>query len=177
MGTQAFRTSVQASDDTGDPLGEIDEIMAGLTASSLAADERSAKVLDDRRLFVDEFKQRCTDDVRPAMEAVLDRLRRNGGGGLVEEHPGGEPRVSTPRLTAWLSPVGEITGTPRPDRLPYLQLDADVNERKVRVTEGDVWGPGDRGHSGSGGTWKLDDLTGATVTRELLDILRRVAGA
>ena len=73
------------------------------------------------------------------MEAVLDRLRQYGGDGLIVEHPGGEARVSTPRLTLWMSLQGEISGAPRLDRHPYLQLDADVENRMIRLTEGDGW--------------------------------------
>ena len=109
------------------------------------------------------------------MEAVLDRLRQYGGDGLIEEHPGGEARVSTPRLTLWMSLQGEISGAPRLDRHPYLQLDADVDNRMIRLTEGDNWQGGGAAHLGSTGTWKPADVTRALVIEELLAIVRRSA--
>lgn len=71
--------------------------------------------------------------------------------GLIEEHHGGEPRVSSPRLTLWMSLQGAIDGTPRQDRNPYLQLDADVAGKVIRLTEGDSWRGSGASHSGSAG--------------------------
>jgi hypothetical protein len=132
-------------------------------------------VLEGRQAFFDEFHRVCESEVRPAMRAVLDRLRREGGDGLIEEHPGGEPRFATPRLTLWMSLQGPIEGAPRQDRNPYLQLEAAGSGRVIRVSEGDSWRGGGAGHSGAAGTWKPSDVTHATVLQELAHIVRRSA--
>jgi hypothetical protein len=156
-------------------LADIGAVVAALKQRDVSSAESAAQVLEDREAFFDEFRATCQDEVRPAMQAVLDRLRLEGGDGLIEEHPGGEPRVSTPRLTLWMSLQGPMEGVPRQDRNPYLQLDADVVDRVIRLTEGDSWRGGGAGHSGSAGTWKPADVTRALVTRELAEIVRRSA--
>lgn len=158
-----------------DPLAGIGEIVAALKQRDLVSAESAAQVLEGREAFFDEFRATCERVVRPAMQAVLDRLRQEGGDGLIEEHPGGEARVSTPRLTLWMSLQGPMEGVPRQDRNPYLQLDADVVDRVIRLTEGDSWRGGGAGHSGSAGTWKPADVTGALVIGELSEIVRRSA--
>jgi len=189
MGTQGSISSPAAADSAGrsnggedtrlpsvkDPLSEIDVILAGVAAKDRESVARSAHEHDVREEFLHEFQLRCEREVRPAMEAVLARLRSSGGGGLIEEHPGGEARVSTPRLTLWMSLEGPLVGNPRPDRDPYLQLDADVNAREVQLSEGDMWQGAGGGHSGRMGEWQLSELTGARVSEELLGILRRAA--
>jgi hypothetical protein len=125
--------------------------------------------------FLDDFAAACETEVRPAMEAVLERLRELGGGGLVEEHPGGEARFPKPRIALWMSLKGELVGEPRLDRYPYLQLEADPEGRKVQVDEGDMW-RGAGGHSsGRVGAWDVAGLTRRRVTEELLAIARRAA--
>jgi hypothetical protein len=160
---------------TTDPLADIGAVVAALKQQDVESAESATHVLEDRQAFVDEFREVCRTEVRPAMQAVLDRLRSEGGDGLIEEHPGGEPRVSTPRLTLWMSLQGAMDGVPRQDRNPYLQLDADVVGRVIRVSEGDSWRGGGAGHSGSAGTWKPGDVTSALVVKELAEIVRRSA--
>lgn len=157
-----------------DPLAEIGGVLAALRERDVQSAESAAHVLEGRQAFFEQFRKVCKGEVRPAMEAVLERLRENGGDGLIEEHPGGEPRVSTPRLTMWMSLQGPIEGTPRQDRNPYLQLDADVSSRLIRLAEGDSW-RGGSGHSGSAGTWKPAEVTRSLVIEELLAIVRRSA--
>lgn len=158
-----------------DPLAEIATVLAALKQQDEDSAETAAHVLEDRQAFVDGFRALCAAEIRPAMEAVLDRLRQAGGDGLVEEHPGGEPRVATPRLTLWMSLQGPVGDPPRQDRNPYLQLDADVAGRVIRLSEGDSWRGSGAGYSGSAGTWKLADVTQASVVQELLGIVRRSA--
>lgn len=132
----------------GDPLAEIDTILAELTQRDRQSAEYSAHQLDVEQGFLVEFRKACQHEVRPAMEAVLQRLKRNGGGGVIEAHEGGEPRAPTPRLVLWMSLEGELAGEPRADRHPYLQLDAEVSKQQVEVSEGTMW-HGARGrHSG-----------------------------
>jgi hypothetical protein len=181
--------SIETSDDRGsldvhqerdhalneDPLADIAAVMAALKQKDQRSADRAAQVLEGRQVFFDEFRSVCEEEVRPAMQAVLDRLRQEGGDGLIEEYPGGEPRVATPRLTLWMSLQGPLEGAPRQDRNPYLQLDADVVDGVIRVSEGDSWHGGGAGRSGSAGTWKLADVNAALVVQELAKIVRRSA--
>jgi hypothetical protein len=158
-----------------DPLVEIESILAALKRDDQLSAESASRLLEVRQDFLDEFQAICRTEARPAMQAVLDRLRQYGGDGLIEEHPGGEARVSTPRLTLWMSLQGQISGAPRLDRHPYLQLDADVDNRAIRLTEGDNWQGRGTSHGGTAGSWKPADVTRALVTEELLAIVRRSA--
>lgn len=161
--------------DDSSLLAEIGSILGILNRQDHESEAAASRLLAARQEFFEQFQTICRTEIRPAMEAVLEELRQAGGGGLIEEHPGGEPRVSTPRLTLWMSLQGPITGTPRPDRHPYLQVDADVSNEAIRLTEGDMWHGGGAGHSGSAGTWQIADVTRAVVVQELLDIVRRSA--
>jgi hypothetical protein len=140
------------------------------------SDEITADRIEAGQKFLEDFATACATGARPAMEAVLERLRHFGGDGLVEERSGGEVRFPNPRLTLWMSLKGPITGEPRLDRHPYLQFEADVEKRKVQVDEGDMW-RGAGGHSsGRAGEWDVVELTPDRVTRELLAVARRAAG-
>ncbi len=163
------------ADNAADPLVEIESILAALNRRDQESVESASRLLEARQDFLDEFHTVCSTEVRPAMEVVLDRLRKYGGDGLIEEHPGGEARISTPRLTLWMSLQGEISGAPRLDRHPYLQLDTDVDNRMIRLTEGDNWQGRGANHSGSAGSWKPADVTRELVIAELLAIVRRSA--
>jgi len=154
-------------------LEEVDRIMADLGERDRRSAVAAAAVADGVHGFMAEFETMCRREARPAMEAVIERLKSDGGGGLIEEHVGGETRVSTPRLTVWLSLQGDIQGTPRPDRHPYLQLDADAKERNVRVSEGDMWGGSEGGHSGRIDSWEIADVSYDRVLLELIAIIRR----
>jgi len=157
-----------------DPLAEIDDIMQQRLAEERLLAEVSARVSADRSEFSVEFSTVCAEQVRPPMEAIIGRLRRNGGGGEIDERPEDLSRRQTHRLTLWMSLEGEV-GSPRADRHPYLQLDADVGKRLVAVSEGDMW----QGHGGSRsgpiGDRPLSEITSTFVTQEVLAILRRSA--
>jgi hypothetical protein len=157
-----------------DPLAEIDRLMQKRSADEQRSTERSAQLSADRSEFSTAFVKLCEEVIRPAMEAILERLRRNGGGGVIQERPEESDR-SSHRLILWMSLAGEIVGTPREDRHPYLRLDADVGKRSVTVSEGDMW-QGRSGRSGRIGEWQLPEITPARVTGEVLDILRRSFG-
>jgi hypothetical protein len=159
-----------------DPLEGFGPLLAAVAQKDRDSDELTAGRLEAGQKFLEDFTAACATEVHPAMDAVLERLRQLGGGGLVEEHPGGEARFPSPRLTLWISLKGEMEGEPRPDRYPYLQLEADVERRKVQVDEGDMW-RGAGGHSsGRAGAWDVAELTRDRITRELLAIVGRAAG-
>jgi hypothetical protein len=156
-----------------DPLAEIDVLMRKRLDDEQRTADRSAQVDADRSKFVADFTDACDQRVRPPMEAILERLRRNGGGGLIEERPEDLTRHHSHRLILWMSLSDEITGTPRQDRHPYLQLDANVDKRLVTISEGDMWNGQGGNHSGRVGERPLTEITETLITDEALAILRR----
>jgi hypothetical protein len=138
--------------------------------------EAAAALVELGRKFLDDFAKACVQEIRPAMSAVLERLQQLGGGGLIEEHPGGEARFQNPRIALWMSLKDKIVGDPRPDRHPYLLLEADVETQKVQVDEGDMWQGAGGNFSGPVGVWEVTELTHDRVTKELLSIAHRAAG-
>jgi hypothetical protein len=170
---------VAAPVEVATPAGESDPLAAlgPIVAAVEESDRRSSELTADRReagqKFLEDFATACETEVKPAMKAVLERLSQLGGGGLIEEHPGGEARFRNPRLGLWMSLKGEIVGEPHLDRYPYLQLEADVETLKVQVDEGDMWRGAGGNSTGRAGTWDLADLTGRRVTEELLAVAQR----
>jgi hypothetical protein len=161
---------------TTDLLEGFGPVLAAVAQRDHESDELTADRLEAGHKFLEDFAAACAAEVRPAMDAVVSRLQQLGGGGVVEEHTGSEVRFRNPRMTLWMSLKGEIVGEPRLDRYPYLQLEADVERRKVQVDEGDMW-RGAGGHSsGRVAAWDVSELTGDLVTKELLAIARRAAG-
>ncbi len=158
-----------------DPLAALGPIVAAVAES----DRRSSELTADRReagqKFLEDFVTACETEAKPAMKAVLERLSQLGGGGLIEEHPGGEARFRNPRLALWMSLKGEIVGEPHLDRYPYLLLEADVEALKVQVDEGDMWRGAGGNSTGRAGTWDMADLTRRRVTEELLAVAQRAA--
>lgn len=156
-----------------DPFADIDQVTRKSLREEQEAAQRSAQLEIDRSDFETEFTSAREHQIRPAMEAVLERLRRNGGGGVIDDRPQAFGQRRTHRLTLWMSFHGEITGAPRQDRHPYLQLDADVDKRSVTVSEGDMWKRQSRNRSGKVAEWQLVEITAARVTQEILAIIRR----
>jgi len=184
-----FPTSTRGTDDsplargappdagTGPPstdeLAEVDHIFAVRSMGLSRSDERRAEVDTERTRLQDAFSALCTSTVRPAMQAFLERLQINGGGGLLEEHAGVHGAGVAARIRLWMSLSGELIGRPRQDQHPYLQLDLDVAAQHVNIVEGDIW----RGHGTSGpvGAWAVSEITGTMVTQLLMGVLRRAA--
>lgn len=162
---------------TPDPLAALGPILAFVAQRDIDAEQDSARRLQVGDKFSEDFVTACETEVRPAMDAVLERLRQLGGDALIEEHPGGEARFKNQRLTLWMSLKGSIAGEPRLDRHPYLQFEADVEARKVKVDEGDMWRGGGGHTSGRVGMWEVSDLTRQRVTEELLAVVARAAGS
>jgi hypothetical protein len=156
-----------------DQLAEIDLLMYKREDDARRRAEQRAQLVTDRSEFWTEFARVCEDKIRPSMEAIIERLRRNGGGGAIVERPENLTMRHDHRVTLWMSLAGEITGTLRVDRLPYLQLDADVQKRSVVVSEGDMWDGHGGNRSGRTGEWQLSEITPGLVTEEALAILRR----
>jgi hypothetical protein len=172
--TQSPQTTLEAVPASGDdPLAEIDQLMQNKLREDQKAADRSAQIETDRSDFAAEFTRVCEQQVRPAMETILERLRRNGGGGVIDDRPEDFGQHHAHRLILWMSFSGEITGAPRQDRHPYLQLDADLDRRSVTVSEGDMWQGHGGNRTGKFAEWQLVEITAARVTQELLAIIRR----
>lgn len=166
-------TPGEAALGADDPLVEIDKLMQGRQREQQQAEEHTAQLQAERSSFAREFTRVCQEQVRPAMEKVLERVRRNGGGGLIEERPGNIAQHQTHRLVLWVSFQDEIEGAPRQDRQPYLQLDAEADKMAVTVSEGDMWQGHGGNRSGRSAEWRLEDITADLVTQEILAIMRR----
>lgn len=174
MRTQSPRVTLEETPgNVEDPLAEIDQLMQNRLRQGREAADRGTQLLAARADFAAEFNRVCDQQVRPGMEAILERLRSNGGGGVIEERPEDISQHHTHRLTLWMSFMGEINGAPRQDRHPYLQLDAEVDKRSVTVSEGDMWQGHGGNRSGKSDEWQLEEITAARVTQELLAIIRR----
>ena len=166
--------AVSATATADEVLAAFGPVLAAVAQRGRDSAELSAERLEVGQKFLADFASACETEVKPAMNAVLQRLRQLGGDALVEEHPGGEARFTKPRIALWMSLEGEV-GVPRLDRHPYLLLEADVEARKVQVDEGDKWRGAGGNSSGRAGTWEVSELTGERVLRELLAIVQRAA--
>jgi hypothetical protein len=158
-----------------DPLAAIDDILEQRAERLEEVADQGEQEASRRIEFLDDFASFRGRVIRPGMEAVLERLRRDGGGGFIEEHSGSEPRYRLPGLTLWLSLEGEVPSEGREDRFPYLRLDADAAHRVVKVAAGDMWQGGGTHTSGPAGTWVLDEITVDLVEHTIVDLLRRSA--
>ena len=158
---------------TPDLLGEVDRIFELRARGLDATGERRLDTNAERVRLQEEFASVCAFTVRPAMQSFLDRLRVNGGGGLLEERADVQGAGVAARIRLWMSLSGELIGRPRQDQHPYLQLDLDVDEQHVNLTEGDMW----KGHGTSGpvGFWITSEITTAMVMQSLIGVLRRAA--
>jgi hypothetical protein len=155
--------------DTG--LAALDEVLASWSADRKAFAKQGAEANEQRKRFVLEANQVFELIVRPAMEAAVDRLGQDGGGGRVQERPGDDRQNL--RFTLWMSLEGEVANPPRQDRNPYLQLDLDAANEQVDVWEGDMWEK--QGSSHVGKPWVLAEITTDSVTERIVAILRRSA--
>jgi hypothetical protein len=150
-------------------LIEIDEIVDHWSHLRQQSAEERAGAEIEREHFLQEFRDITRSVVRPTMEVAIERLKKDGGGGLIEEHTMGS--LHKPRVTLWMSMEGEIEGSPRQDLNPFLQLDADPVRRRIDVWEGDM--VENQGTSRATSPWELSELTPETVMDRIVHILRR----
>ncbi len=160
-----------------DPLAALGPIPATVAQRDRESAEAAIERAELAQEFLDEFAKACLNEVRPAMSAVLQRLRELGGDGLIEEHPGGEARFQKPRIALWMSLKDPIAGGPRLDRYPYLLLEADVESRTIQVDEGNMWRGAGGNFSGRVGAWKLTELTHERVAQELVAVCSQAVGS
>jgi hypothetical protein len=160
-----------SADERGDPYAEIDDALSEWSSRERAFVEAEAAAKAEREKFIRDFEDISRTLIRPTMEAVIERLRRDGGDGTIDERR--SDAFHTPRVILWMSLEGEIATKPRQDRNPFLQLDADVAHRQVDVWEGDMWER--QGISQATSPWKLDEISPASVTERIVGILQRAA--
>ena len=72
-----------------------------------------------------------------------------------------------------MSMEGEISGSPRQDLNPFLQLDADAIHRRIDVWEGDMVDKS--GSSGAAAPWDFSEVSSDGVIERIIGILRRAA--
>jgi hypothetical protein len=160
-----------AESDTEDPISEIDGILEHWTDRQHQFAEREAQAQAEAKRFLEGFVELSEHVIKPAMEQIIQRLRKDGGGGLIWE--GASTTTHRPRLVLWMSLQGEIIGAPRQDLNPYLQLDADVAHRWIDVWEGDMWQK--QGTSRAIAPWQLNEISTKSVTERVVGILERAA--
>jgi len=129
------------------------------------------KIRIEKEKFLESFGELSLSVIKPTMEVIVRRLEEDGGGGLIWD--GDSEAMHRPRLILWMSLKGKITGTPGQDLNPYLQLDVDVEHRRIDVWEGDMWER--EGTSRATSPWTLDEITSETVTERVVSILERAA--
>ena len=149
----------------------IDEILGHWADRERKWDEERLELKAERERFLLDFEEIARTTIKPAMEAVVQRLQKDGGGGTVWD--GESQTTGRPRLILWMSLEGEITGTPRQDRNPYLQLDANVIYRRIDLWEGDMWQK--LGTSRATSPWQLSEITSESITERIVGILERAA--
>ena len=126
--------------------------------------------------FLAAFQAACRTEVRPAFETVLERLQRHGGGGVIEEHPGGEARASSIHVCSsgclWRETLWDshalIASPTYNSRLTWN----DGTSRSQRVTCGEG---AEEGAVGAVSSWQVSDLTRDRIIGELVAIARRAA--
>jgi hypothetical protein len=165
-----------AADSAEDRLPEIDLITQEWQDDQRELAEALERHEKLRSRFSDEFNELCQRELRPAMDAVIVRLRRDGGDGLIVERPADARFQHTHRLTLWMSLSGEFVDAPREDRHPYLQFDADVERQLVKMSEGDMWQGHGGNRSGEVGERPLSEVNTNVIIDESIAILARAAG-
>jgi hypothetical protein len=150
-------------------IGKIDQLVSHWSDLRQESVEKQAKAKAERDQFLKEFQDLTQAVIRPTMEAAVARLQRDGGDGMIEERQ--EDVFHRERLTLWMSLQGQIAGSPRQDLNPYLQLGVDAGNLRIDVWEGDMWER--QGSSRATTPWHLHEVTPETVTKRILDILRR----
>ncbi len=157
--------------ENGDSVIEIDEIVDHWSHLRHEAAEREVQAEVERKQFLRAFENITRDVIRPAMERAIERLREDGGGGFIEQHE--VDILHKPRVVMWMSLEGEISGSPRQDLNPFLQLDADVASRQIDVWEGDMVDK--KGSSRATAHWDLSEVSSDGVIERIISILRRAA--
>jgi hypothetical protein len=159
------------SPQSEDPLVQIDRVLDGWSSRERAFAEQNASAKAKKAKFLQDFESISQQVIRPTMEAVIQRLRKDGGDGIIQER--GSDASQSPRMILWMSLAGEVSSAPHQDRNPFLQLDVDETHCRVDVWEGDMWEK--QGNSGAVAPWELTEISPESITERIIGILQRAA--
>jgi nucleotidyltransferase/DNA polymerase involved in DNA repair len=151
-----------------DSLQQIDQIVDHWSHLRQESAEEQAHSEVEREHFLKDFQDITNSVIRPTMEMAIERLRTDGGDGLIEERH--LDALHKPRVTLWMSMQGEVAN-PRQDLNPFLQLDADMVNRRINVWEGDM--VENQGTSRATSPWSLPEVTPESIMDRIVDVLRR----
>ena len=160
---------IEGPDALTDSVGGIDRILGEWTDRQEDFARKASEAQAERDEFLDSFSQIMRGAIKPAMEAIVQRLEEDGGDGMIWE--GESEAMQRPRVILWMSLKGKMSASPRQDRNPYLQLDVDVARHRIDVWEGDMWE--NSVVSRATAPWDLEDITPETIDRAVMGILDR----
>jgi len=166
---QAHPDQSSSQPQSADPLVEIDHLLNRRSSRVREMAEQSASARAEGEAFLRQFDEISRRVIKPTMEAVISRLRKDGGDGSIAER--GLDASQNPRVILWMSLQGEISSEPHQDRNPFLQLDADTAHRRVDVWEGDMWEK--QGASRAMAPWELVEISPESLTKRIIGILAR----
>ena len=152
-----------------DSVGGIDRILGEWTDREEEFAKKADEAKAGREEFLDRFRDVMGCVIKPAMEAIVQRLEEDGGDGAIWE--GDSEAMHRPRVILWMSLKGKMSNSPRQDRNPYLQLDLDMARHQIDVWEGDMWE--NTGVSRATDPWDLRDITPEKINRAVMGILDR----
>ena len=150
-------------------LIEIDGIVDQWSHLRQEAAEERVRTENEIEQFFHEFQHLTISVIRPTMERAIERLRKDGGDGLIEE--GNLNVLHRPRVVLWMSMEGEIAAHPRQDLNPFLRFDADAVHRCIDVWEGDMVAR--EGTSRPTAPLAMSDVTSEAVMERIVEVLRR----
>lgn len=152
-----------------DPLIEIDKIVDRWSHLRQETVDERARAEIETEHFLGKFQAITKSVIRPTMETAIERLRKDGGDGLIEE--GSLNVLHKPRVVLWMSMEGEIVGRPRQDLNPFLRFDADTVHGRIDVWEGDMVAR--QGTSRPMSPLSMSDVTSESVMERIVEVLRR----
>jgi hypothetical protein len=161
-------TDAQADEIAGS-VGDIDQILEKWTDRQDAFASKEDEAMAEEEKFLNDFREISGRVIKPAMEANVQRLQKDGGDGMIWD--GESEAMHRPRVILWMSLKGKIDGPPRQDLNPYLQLDVDTPHRRIDIWEGDMWE--NSGVSRATTPWHLTDISTESVNRRVMGILDR----
>lgn len=162
-------TTSATPEEPVDPVGGIDRILEAWGERQDEYAKRADEAQAGRQAFLSAFRELMGRVIKPTMEGIVQRLQEDGGDGAIWE--GDSEAMHRPRVILWMSLKGKISGPPRQDRNPYLQLDVDLAQRRIDVWEGDMWE--NSGVSRATSPWDLGDITPQKINRAVMRILDR----
>jgi hypothetical protein len=161
-------TDAQADEIAGS-VGDIDQILEKWTDRQDAFASKEDEAMAEEEKFLNDFREISGRVIKPAMEANVQRLQKDGGDGMIWD--GESEAMHRPSVILWMSLKGKIDGPPRQDLNPYLQLDVDTPHRRIDIWEGDMWE--NSGVSRATTPWHLTDISTESVNRRVMGILDR----